>query len=335
MAEQRKRSDCIGKISNEVKIAVLKDFLTSFVDSNGGISLDTLGEKYNLSPALVKNILLEWIKKNENIAFENVLKSLIDRERDYYWFWKHSEDRKNEELSRNWIAQSLHQKIALSEYKKESVYKFFSNIINKQTEHICLLGGNIEDNYFTPCFVHDISNNETLSVYGFSPEETKYKTFDTENIPEIVKELGEEAEKFYLKNRENEKKEGFCTYRASLNSYDIMKRLTLNNCNALILAHNHPSGDVLPSKEDIFSTIRLLKGFGTFGITLIDHLIVGSKNDCKYMYSMRLQEDIFKQQYNCSVKFQKLDSYSSEKDFREVLNEVKDIKGKFYRSFLY
>lgn len=44
---------------------------------------------------------------------------------------------------------------------------------------------------------------------------------------------------------------------------------------AVILAHNHPSGDVTPSDDDIKVTARIKAGLETLDIPLLDHVIVG------------------------------------------------------------
>ena len=44
---------------------------------------------------------------------------------------------------------------------------------------------------------------------------------------------------------------------------------------ALILAHNHPSGDPAPSQEDIQITKRLKDGADIFGLRILDHIILG------------------------------------------------------------
>lgn len=44
---------------------------------------------------------------------------------------------------------------------------------------------------------------------------------------------------------------------------------------ALILAHNHPSADVSPSKDDIELTRRLVKAGQIMGIEVLDHIIIG------------------------------------------------------------
>ena len=45
---------------------------------------------------------------------------------------------------------------------------------------------------------------------------------------------------------------------------------------AVIVAHNHPSGDPEPSDEDILLTERLLESSRILGIRLVDHVIIGN-----------------------------------------------------------
>ena len=45
---------------------------------------------------------------------------------------------------------------------------------------------------------------------------------------------------------------------------------------SVLLAHNHPSGDVSPSQDDINLTRRLVQAGEILGINVIDHLIIGS-----------------------------------------------------------
>ena len=60
---------------------------------------------------------------------------------------------------------------------------------------------------------------------------------------------------------------------------DIFKEAYLINATGVICVHNHPSGDVKPSKEDINMTIRLREVGVIMGIKVIDHVIIG---DDKY-----------------------------------------------------
>jgi DNA repair protein RadC len=53
---------------------------------------------------------------------------------------------------------------------------------------------------------------------------------------------------------------------------------------AIILGHNHPSGDPTPSEQDITTTHRLIAAGAILGITVIDHIIV--TRDSRRMHSM-------------------------------------------------
>jgi DNA repair protein RadC len=44
----------------------------------------------------------------------------------------------------------------------------------------------------------------------------------------------------------------------------------------MIIAHNHPSGDPTPSREDIAVTDRLVKAGKVMDIPVLDHVIIGS-----------------------------------------------------------
>lgn len=59
---------------------------------------------------------------------------------------------------------------------------------------------------------------------------------------------------------------------------ELFKASILSNASQMIMAHNHPSGTLMPSREDIMITDRMLKLTGLMGITLNDHVIVGGDN---------------------------------------------------------
>lgn len=62
---------------------------------------------------------------------------------------------------------------------------------------------------------------------------------------------------------------------------DIFKAALLTNATAVILGHNHPSGDVTPSPDDRAITSRIAAAGVLMGIELIDHFIVSA--DAKYL----------------------------------------------------
>ena len=59
---------------------------------------------------------------------------------------------------------------------------------------------------------------------------------------------------------------------------EIFKSAVLSNAASMIMVHNHPSGNLEPSKEDTMITDRMLKLSALIGIPLIDHVIVGGDN---------------------------------------------------------
>lgn len=59
---------------------------------------------------------------------------------------------------------------------------------------------------------------------------------------------------------------------------ELFKSSILSNAANIILVHNHPSGNLFPSKEDIRLTDRMIKLTELMGIPLIDHVIVGGDN---------------------------------------------------------
>ena len=62
---------------------------------------------------------------------------------------------------------------------------------------------------------------------------------------------------------------------ANLDISNILKRALLPNSPKIILCHNHPSGDVSPSKKDYILTDQLYDASETVGIKLLDHIIIG------------------------------------------------------------
>ena len=57
---------------------------------------------------------------------------------------------------------------------------------------------------------------------------------------------------------------------------EVFKPAIVSQCAAIILAHNHPSGDPQPSREDRELTARIEGAGKLLGIPLLDHLIIGA-----------------------------------------------------------
>ena len=65
---------------------------------------------------------------------------------------------------------------------------------------------------------------------------------------------------------------------ATVHPREVFKGAVLANAHALIVGHNHPSGDVEPSPEDRRITDRLREAGELLGIELLDSLVVGPRS---------------------------------------------------------
>jgi len=63
---------------------------------------------------------------------------------------------------------------------------------------------------------------------------------------------------------------------------EVVKRALQLNASAIILIHNHPSGDPTPSQEDISMTTKVQNACDALGVTLHDHIIVGKSCELSF-----------------------------------------------------
>jgi len=65
---------------------------------------------------------------------------------------------------------------------------------------------------------------------------------------------------------------------------ELFKTALLSSAAAVILLHNHPTGDPTPSTEDLTITKRLMEAGDMIGIKVLDHIVIG---DSYYSFSER------------------------------------------------
>lgn len=63
---------------------------------------------------------------------------------------------------------------------------------------------------------------------------------------------------------------------------EVAKRALELNASAVILVHNHPSGDPTPSREDITMTARVLAACEAIDVTVHDHIVVGKTAEVSF-----------------------------------------------------
>lgn len=68
---------------------------------------------------------------------------------------------------------------------------------------------------------------------------------------------------------------------------ETFKSAILANAAAIIMAHNHPSGDLTPSREDLEITRRLKEAGDLLGVRVLDHIIVDTDSGACLSFSDR------------------------------------------------
>lgn len=127
------------------------------------------------------------------------------------------------------------------------------------------------------------------------------KVFDYEKAGESVlrKFIGRENEHVLLLLLDAKGKEVFCgiVSKGSLNDTSLPIRKIVDfslrfNAKSAIIAHNHPSGVALPSRDDIESTKNVKSALDLIGVRLLDHFIVAD-NDYVSLAQSRILPELF------------------------------------------
>lgn len=149
-----------------------------------------------------------------------------------------------------------------------------------------------------------------LSIYNVKLVKEKGALYELENkkigSPEdsynMLKEVfnpGELAEEVLLMISLNTKNRVTGLFEVSRGTLDaslvhpreVFKRAILNNASSIIIAHNHPSGHLNPSREDIELTRKLMDAGRILGISLLDHIIIGDDDYYSLMSNEFLKEE--------------------------------------------
>ncbi len=101
-------------------------------------------------------------------------------------------------------------------------------------------------------------------------------------IPEMVG-LQQEQMRVVLLNTKNSVVAISTVYQGSVHTTvvrvsELFREAVRYNCAALILAHNHPSGDPAPSPEDVAVTREIVQAGKLLDIDVLDHLVIGDAN---------------------------------------------------------
>ena len=119
---------------------------------------------------------------------------------------------------------------------------------------------------------------------------------------------------------------------------EILKTSILSNASCIILFHNHPSGNLSPSREDVELTDRMQKACQLMEIPILDHIIIGT-NDRYYSFREKgildieepaMAQDIDKFRWESIVAEQKA-YFDPKKTVEDRKQEMKDITERLER----
>ncbi|MGZ3921471.1 MAG: JAB domain-containing protein, partial [Bacteroidia bacterium] len=104
-----------------------------------------------------------------------------------------------------------------------------------------------------------------------------------EALQKYLSDLPHEEFWILILNRANKIVKEECISKGGISSTVVDARLICksaieNNASGIILAHNHPSGQLVPSIEDKTITKKLREALQLFDIALLDHIIVGDQD---------------------------------------------------------
>ena len=128
---------------------------------------------------------------------------------------------------------------------------------------------------------------EYFNIIAESPlayqKNTRYTS--PQQVSDLFTALQDETKEFFVCLHLDGKNKIVCFEVVSIGSLnqsivhprEVFKTALLTSAAAIILVHNHPTGDPSPSQEDIIITRRLKEAGELLGIKLLDHVIIGAE----------------------------------------------------------
>ena len=158
------------------------------------------------------------------------------------------------------------------------------------------LAGLAQASYAELCVEHGVSEAKACQVLAALELGRRYSSLQPEETPVIssprdvanllmgeMSFLEQEHLKVVLLNTRNQVMGISQVYMGNVNTSvirgaEIYRPAIRQNCPAIIVVHNHPSGDPTPSPDDVAVTQQLVEAGKLLDIELLDHIIIGSGN---------------------------------------------------------
>ena len=127
---------------------------------------------------------------------------------------------------------------------------------------------------------------ETLTIHEVAASYigSRSRITTSQEVFELFHFLKDETKEHFIALHLDSKNRILCIENVSTGSLnasivhprEVFKGVLLSSAAALILLHNHPSGDPTPSREDLELTGRLKEAGELLGVRVLDHVIIGS-----------------------------------------------------------
>ncbi len=124
---------------------------------------------------------------------------------------------------------------------------------------------------------------EVTLKYKTGEKVENYKLDNPEAVHEFLKnKIGDEGQENLVTmnlNNKNEVQSWSLTSRGTVSETivhprEIFKYAIMSNASNIIMAHNHPSGYLTPSRQDIQMTLRMVEVGLLIGIPVLDHIVI-------------------------------------------------------------
>lgn len=126
---------------------------------------------------------------------------------------------------------------------------------------------------------------ETLTVKDIEAGYASKRFTSPNDIFHKFSYLAQESKEYFMVLHLDGKNRIVCIDQVSVGSLnqsivhprEVFKSALLSSAAAIILLHNHPSGDPAPSREDMEITRRLKEAGELIGVKILDHIIIGDR----------------------------------------------------------
>lgn len=189
-------------------------------------------------------------------------------------------------------------------------YETFAAVLEADEEELAQVDGVGE------VTAHFLSNLKNIFHYYEKDRIVKNITVISPNaVHEFVKYLfkGKLVEQLYLvcispKNQilSVDKIAEGTSSEATINMRFMLERIFRTKVNSVVIAHNHPKGDVTPSDSDHKFTKALITNLGINSCHLLDHIIIGEDDNEYYSYRQSGMLDKFKEEVASIVDFKSI-----------------------------